>query len=195
MESVRVSLERIMAEKGIKPTTLSQKVSGSKSLVKDILERGGDIRLGTLIKLALALDVDVSDLLSGPQVPILGNIGAGGSVAFFGDEDDVENREFVMRPPIGGTDKLMALRVVGDSMLPRFDAGDIVYVRRDHNGILPPYLGRHCAVALTDGGVYLKLLTAGTREGLFTLRSLNAADMVDQSVLWASPVIFVMPMS
>jgi hypothetical protein len=31
------------------------------------------------------------------------------------------------------------------------------------------------------------------REGVYTLRSLNAEDMTDVEVVWASPVLFVMP--
>lgn len=78
-------------------------------------------------------------------------------------------------------------------MLPKYEAGDVVYVARDHEGVLPEYLNRYCAVRTGDGGTFLKILTAGTIEGRYTLRSLNAEDMANVEVVWASPVIFVMP--
>ena len=78
-------------------------------------------------------------------------------------------------------------------MLPKYEEGEIIYVRKDHDGILPAYIGKHCAVHLTDGGTYLKILAHGTEPNRFTLRSLNAADMENVEVVWASPVQFVTP--
>lgn len=60
---VRDTLARVIQDKGVAPTTLSLKVGKSKSLVKDILDDGKDIKLSTLTKLAGALEVDVGDLL------------------------------------------------------------------------------------------------------------------------------------
>jgi DNA-binding Xre family transcriptional regulator len=62
-EPVRQALARAIADKGIAPTTLSQKVGKSKSLVKEILEEGRDIKLSTLTRLAGALGIEVTDLL------------------------------------------------------------------------------------------------------------------------------------
>jgi phage repressor protein C with HTH and peptisase S24 domain len=87
----------------------------------------------------------------------------------------------------------MALEVSGSSMLPKYESGDIIYVRRDHEGVLPSYIGKYCAIRTADGGTYLKILAAGTEPGRYTLRSLNAEDMTNVEVLWASPVLFVMP--
>lgn len=60
---VRDALARVIHEKGIAPTSLSLKVGKSKSLVKDILDGGNDIKLSTLVKLANALQVDLGELL------------------------------------------------------------------------------------------------------------------------------------
>jgi hypothetical protein len=58
---------------------------------------------------------------------------------------------------------MMALLVVGDSMRPVYRDGDIVYVRRDHDGVLPDYLGEECAVHTPSGGTFLKTLAPGTK--------------------------------
>lgn len=88
----------------------------------------------------------------------------------------------------------MALQVVGSSMLPKYEHGDVVYVRRDHDGILPNYMGRYCAVRTSEGGTFLKILSSGSEPERYTLRSLNAPDMENVEVTWASPVLFVMPL-
>ena len=91
------------------------------------------------------------------------------------------------------TGRMMALVVSGASMLPKYEDGDVIYVNRDHDGILPHYLNRYCAVRCADGGTYLKILAPGSEPDRYTLRSLNAPDMENCEVVWASPVRFVMP--
>lgn len=62
--TVRAALLGIMSRKHIKPTTLSLKAGKNRTLVKDLLEKTEDVSLGTLNKLAAALEVPVSDLLT-----------------------------------------------------------------------------------------------------------------------------------
>lgn len=138
------------------------------------------------------------DMLTGSaiMVPVLGKIGAGGEVLFDLNPDgellEAEGIRMVPRPPMA-VGRLMALEVIGASMMPKYENGDIIYVRRDHDGVLPAYIGKHCAVRTAEGGTFLKILAHGSRQGVYTLRSLNAPDMEDVEVVWASPVQFVMP--
>lgn len=188
MASIRESLQRIMDKKGWKPTTLSLAVGTNRTLVKDMLESGKDVRVGTLTKLAGVLDVPLSDLLAAPRVPVVGFIGAGGEVIF----EEVEQDDPVARPPgISGT--LVALVVSGTSMLPKYKDGDIIYIQREHDGLLPDYIGEDCAVRLTSGETFIKQLIRGSREDRFTLLSLNAAPIEDVEIEWATPVLFIMP--
>ncbi|WP_143066867.1 helix-turn-helix domain-containing protein [Sphingobium sp. YR768] len=69
-DSIRSALAREIKRKGIAPTTLSQSVGKSKSLVKEILEDGKDIKLSTLTRLANALEIDVRDLLPGASIAL-----------------------------------------------------------------------------------------------------------------------------
>lgn len=194
IETIRENLRRIMAKTGVKPTTLSQRVGNSKTLVKDLLTKTGDVQLSTLRKLAGALDVQLGDLLALPRVPIVGKIGAGGSVVFvaYREEDHIEADETVPRPP-GVTGKLIALVVEGSSMLPKYRDGDIIYIQRTHEGYLDEYVGEDCAVRLKTGETYIKQLTRGSEPNRFTLRSLNAPDMENVEIEWATPVLFIMP--
>jgi DNA-binding Xre family transcriptional regulator len=63
-DSVKKALEREIALSGMAPTKLSSKISKSnKSLVKNILDDGSDIKLSTLTKLAEELDVNIAKLI------------------------------------------------------------------------------------------------------------------------------------
>lgn len=183
-----------MDRKGVKPTTLSQRVGSSKTLVKDLLTKTSDVQFSTLRKLASALEVELGDLLSLPRVPIVGKIGAGGSVIFLAPQDDErpDPDETVLRPP-GVSGKLVALVVEGSSMLPKYRDGDIIYIQRDHEGVIESDIGDDCAVRLVSGETYVKQLVKGDEPGRFTLRSLNAADMENVEVEWATRVLFIMP--
>lgn len=68
MTTIRVALRSVMERKGIKPTTLSLQVGTNRTLVKDLLEKTKDVSLGTLNKLAGALDVPVSELLTPSEI-------------------------------------------------------------------------------------------------------------------------------
>lgn len=188
MATIRETLRRIMERQGVKPTTLSLRVGANRTLVKDLLEKGKDVQIGTLTKLAGALDVSLADLLAAPRVPVAGRIGAGGEVIF---EESAED-ETVARPP-GITGALVALVVTGSSMLPKYKDGDIIYIQREHDGLLPDYIGEDCAVRLASGETYIKQLIRGTTEDRFTLLSLNAPPIEDVEVEWATPVLFIMP--
>lgn len=186
IDEVREALKRAMRAKGAKNKPLAKLAGIGETVVRDFVDKGVEPRVGTLIKIADALEIPTSSLF-GPLVPVLGRVGAGGSVLF----EESDEPELVDRPP-GAVGRLMALRVTGDSMLPVYRDGDIVYVARDHEGVLPEYLGEECVVHTVEGGTFLKTLASSAKHNRFTLRSFNAADMEDVELIWASRVEFVM---
>lgn len=197
IQAIRDAIEREMKEKGFSRRSLSSAAGMSESAVRDLLTRTDNPGIGTLRKIAEALTMPVDELTgTALMVPVLGKIGAGGQVLFSVDPDielhDLDEMPYVPRPPLT-RGRLMALEVVGASMLPKYEDGDVVYVRRDHDGILPTYLNRYCAVRTSDGGTFLKILAPGSQSGRYTLRSLNAPDMENVEVVWAAPVSFVRP--
>jgi phage repressor protein C with HTH and peptisase S24 domain len=187
--SIRETIEREMGAKGFSRRSLSSAAGLSESAVRDLLTRTENPGIGTLYAVAEALKLPLESINGSKAVPLLGIVGAGGMVAYFKDDHETE---YVPRPPLA-PGRLMALQVIGDSMLPKYEPGDVVYIRRDHDGVLERDLGKHCAVNCADGGTYLKILSKGTEFGRFTLRSHNAADMENVEVIWAARVEFVMP--
>lgn len=188
MTKVREALRRAMERKGIKAKTLSRQAGLGETAVRDILEREGtDVKLGTLRKLADQLDSSVEELIGAEDVVLAGRVGAGGNIIF-----EEEALRTAPRPPGLGT-AVEALEVVGDSMLPRYSDGDLIYISRKHDGMSDEYYGEYCAVRLTTGETYVKILARGSRPGYVTLRSLNAADIEDVEIDWATPVLATIP--
>lgn len=121
-------------------------------------------------------------------VPVKGYIGAGAVVEAVdaGDMDEIE-------APADADPRTVAAIVRGDSMLPVYDDGTVLYWSR----LLAPdaMVNRKCVVQLVNGRIYVKVLRNGTRPGMWTLQSINIAvsDMVDVHVEWAAPIDWVKP--
>jgi len=180
-------LSHLRKKAGVSQDKLGELLNSGRSTVTK-LERG-EIPLNDrwLEKLSAILNCTPADIL-GDLVPVVGKIGAGGSVVF----EDIGPAEMVRRPP-ETTGELIGLEVEGESMLPKFDPGDIIYISRESDGVDPADIGAVCACRLVTGETYLKQLVKGSRPGLYTLRSYNAADMEDLELLWATPVRAITP--
>ncbi len=96
--------------------------------------------------------VDV-DFTAGPRdLPIVGNV-RGGDQAFFLDNGEVQG--MVHRPgPLIGVPNAFACYMTGDSMEPRFEEGELLYV----NPIKPPRPGHYVLIELQDHQAYVKKL-------------------------------------
>lgn len=188
LDRVRAAVERLMARRGIKRKPLAKKAGLGETSIRDILENPErDIKVGTLHKIAGALDATIEDLVNSGDLRIAGLVGAGGEVIF-----EEAPGALVPRPPgMGG--ELEALEVSGTSMLPRYSSGDVVYISRMQDGVDEEDIGDFCVVRLVTGETYVKQLARGARPGFWTLRSLNADDIEDVELEWATPVIFVLP--
>ena len=190
LSGVRAALREAMERKGMKPKPLSRAAGLGDTAVRDILEeRTTSVKVSTLRALARPLDLTIHDLLGARAVPITGRVGAGGTVEFAEETGDLAT---VLRPP-GIVGALEAAEVVGDSMLPRYSSGDVVYFSRHFDGMLDEYFGEFCIARLRSGETYVKLLARGSKPGFVTLRSLNAADLEDVELEWATPIVFVLP--
>lgn len=187
MDSLRAALQAAMDERGIKSKPLALAAGLGETAIRDILKgRTDTIQVGTLYKVADVLDWPVAALLGDEQIPVAGFIGAGGAILF----EEESDKRTVSRPPVA-PGPLMALEVRGESMFPVYRDGDIVFVRRDHDGLLPDYLGEECAIHTQEGGTFLKVLMRGEGADRYTLRSFNAPDMENVEVVWAAPVLHV----
>lgn len=186
VERIKGRLRQLMEQKNIKAKPLSKKAGKGETFVRDMLD-GDDVKLGNLHRLAGALDVTLSDIVGAGTLRVAGRIGAGGTVI----HEPVDGGPVPRPAGMGG--EIEALEVDGSSMLPRYSSGDIIYVEKAARGVQEEDIGDFCAVRLTTGETYLKQIAYGSRPGFWTLRSLNAEDIVDVEIEWAQPVISVLP--
>lgn len=162
--------------------------------IRNVLrERSKQPRADSLMKLARALDCSMDWLIEAPpaaaptglwetadsppradmprDVPVLGTAAGSLQGAFQVDACPID---FVRRPPgIGGARDIYALYVVGDSMSPRFEEGELIYVSERR----PTRVGDYVVVQVADGrdgtiSAYCKRLLRRSEETLF-LEQLN----------------------
>jgi hypothetical protein len=103
------------------------------------------------------------------KVPVYGYAAAGGEDhVSFAEDRILEWREL---PPFwSGGDDLIYVRIIGDSMEPRYFSGEIVPVRLN----VPPAKGRDCLVQFYDNTVLIKTY-AGMAQTTVLLRQYNPA--------------------
>lgn len=156
-------------------------------------ERGASIR--TLSKLAPVLETTAEYLLSGigegetgwSAVKGVGYIGAGAQI-----EPDFEQVPpeglFTVDVPFAVPEDIVAFGVKGDSMLPRYDDGDVVLVYREQQRAPESLIGEEVAVRTTSGHRYLKRLMRGPHKRRFNLESWNARTIEDVEVEWIGEI-------
>lgn len=99
------------------------------------------------------------DFVPGPRdLPIRGNA-RGGSEGFFLDNGDIQG--VVLRPgPLMGVANAFACYMTGDSMEPRFEAGELLYI----NPIKPIRARDYVLIELADHQAFVKRLVRRTSE-------------------------------
>lgn len=173
------------------------------------IESRGDVSPRFVVELARALDVSLDWLQKGrgqknprsgpqpigddgevPQVMVAHYVGAGDVVHVFDDSDAIDYHD---APP--GFERGAAGIVRGESMLPMYDDGDVLFWRRlDPPPKEPPK--RAVIVKIKNGPLYLKKLLPGSKKGLYHLVSINpiTKTLIDQPVEaiarigWVKPV-------
>jgi transcriptional regulator with XRE-family HTH domain len=120
------------------------------------------------------------------KVRLAGYIGAGQAVYPVDDGADDE-----VDAPADSPASTVAAQIRGDSMLPTFHEGWLIYWSRHK----PPMemVNQLAVVQLSDGRIMVKTIRLGSQPGLFRLTSFNAADIADVPLDWAAPIDWVKP--
>jgi transcriptional regulator with XRE-family HTH domain len=194
-----------MEQKGYNPTSLVHAVNAlypskkpiGRTAVDDILRgRSQSPGIDLLNKLCKVLGMTVAELLDGQARPPL-------RVPIIGEITDID----FWRPTKTGKslpdildlwtvdDDLVAVRVLENSMAPRYQRNDIVIGNRVVGNNADNYIGLPCIVRTQDEGTYVKVLTRGTKDGTYTLRSLDPTvpDIQNAELIWFAPVVAIMP--
>lgn len=190
-------LFKAMTKLGYNDTTLARAAGVKRTYVSDIRSgKTGSPSVDGLAKLCKVLGMSVAELLDGEtklpiRVPIIGEL-------TYGD---------IWRPKKVGkglpdilnlwsvSDDLIAVRVLESNMSPRFQRGDVVMGNRIVSNNADNYIGIPCIIKTTDDRYYVKILTRGTTDNTYTLRSLDPSeeDIKDVVLEWFAPVVSIMP--
>ncbi len=153
----------------------------------------------TLAALAPVLQTTAAWLLEGvgkdggtnTPLRIVGRIGAGAEILPEFEQapaDGFDEIEVPLSMPPGS----IAFRVEGDSMWPRYNAGDVV-ICADGEHDASAVVGMEAAVRTGDGRRYLKTVRRGAAHGTFDLESHNAPPIRRVTIEWTAPIVLILP--
>src|SRR6202162_4505705 len=183
MLDIRI-IERGLAKPGKTKGGLAAAMGVRPGAVSEILAEARLIKASEL--------APIIDYLELNAVPIMGRVGAGASIGPEHEQVPPEGLGEVELPfPIA--EETMALEVVGDSMLPKYENGDIIVVYRDQRHPLSSFYGEEAAVRLKSGERYLKTIERGKSASLVNLTSFNAKPINGVKLEWIGEICVTLP--
>jgi hypothetical protein len=148
----------------------------------------------TLISLAPVLGTTAAWLLEGVgdaqpsnHARIVGKIGAGHEILPEFEQIPPDGL-FEIEVPFPIPEDSLAFEVEGDSMWPRYDAGDVIICARQSEDA-ESVIGREAAVRTRDGRRYLKRVRRGALPGTFDLESHNAPPIRGVTIDWVAGIL------
>src|SRR5258705_4286566 len=134
----------------------------------------------------------ISEYLDRNSVPIMGRVGAGAAIEPEHEQVPPEGLGEVELPfPIA--EETIGFEVSGDSMLPKYENGDIIVVFREQRHPLSSFYGEEAAVRLKTGERYLKTIERGKSSTLVNLKSFNAKPINGVKLEWICEIFVTLP--
>lgn len=124
----------------------------------------------------------------------MGRIGAGSVIEPDFDQTGADGL-FAVSLPFPVPDNMIGLEVEGESMLPKYDPGDVIVVWREQRRNTESFIGQLAAVRTERGRRYLKTILRGSEPGLYRLESFNAKPIEDVSIQWVGEIHVIVPAS
>jgi len=144
-------------------------------------------------RLIKAAEVElIMEYLELNYVPIMGRVGAGAVIEPEYEQVPPEGLGEIEMPfPI--SEETIAFEVSGDSMLPKYENGDVIVVYREQRHPLTSFYGEEAAVRLKSGERYLKTIERGKAPSMVNLTSFNAKPISGVKLDWIGEICVTLP--
>lgn len=195
---MKLRIREIRQARGLTLEALAEMAGISRSYLNELELGAKTINANRLDQVARALSVRVEDLIERDTIPIAvaGRVGAGARVPLVDDFEKGAGLFHVACPPQLAITRIVAVQVVGDSMMPVYEPETVLFfTRHTADGVLAEDIGRVCVIEDARGHAWVKMLKRGSGPGLFNLISLNPTSESewDQAIRWAARVRLALP--
>ena len=172
LEKTGKSKGGLAAAMGVRPGAVSE-ILGGERLVK----------ASEIIPIMEYLELNLA--------PIMGRVGAGAVIEPDYEQVPPEGLGDIALPfPI--MEETIAFEIVGDSMLPKYESGDVIVVYKDQRHPLSSFYGEEAVVRLKTGERYLKTIERGKSPSVVNLTSFNAKPIVGVKLEWVGEICLSM---
>lgn len=195
---MRFRIRELRHAKGLTLEALADMAGISRSYLNELELGAKTINANRLDQVARALGVAATDLIlhEARSVAVAGRVGAGALVPLVDAYEKGEGLYHVSCPPQLAGRRVVAVEVEGDSMMPMYQPGHVLFfTRNSHEGVLDADVGLPCVIEDEQGNAWVKLLKRGNEPGLWNLISLNptSESVWGRKVKWAARVALALP--